>query len=249
MQLLIEAKNISKTYKTMSEEYQAVNNVSLDLYLGEFTVIMGSSGSGKSTLLYLLSGLDDLSSGHVSFCGQQLDKFSEKDISYFRANKIGYVYQSINLVPDMTIYENVALPGYISNENKKTVQERALKLILEMGIHGLEDRFPAQVSGGQQQRAAIARAVINSPDIIFADEPTGSLNQECGTVILDMLTNMNRQGQSIVMVTHDVKAACRADRLIHFEDGEITGILELDKYQRENQKERESEIYSYLTER
>lgn len=247
MKPLYEAKSISKIYATGSEEYHAVKNVSLDLYAGDFTVVMGSSGSGKSTLLYLLSGLDRLSSGQVFFNGRQVNELSEKEASVFRANKIGYVYQAINLVPDMTILENIAFPGYISGVKKSVVRKRALDLMALMDISQLKDRFPAQVSGGQQQRAAIARAIFNSPEVVFADEPTGSLNQEYGSAILDILTEINRQGQSVIMVTHDVKAACRADRLIYFKDGEITGMLELDKYWQENLKARETEIYSYLS--
>lgn len=244
---LIQAKNISKIYLTGNEKCNAVKNVSLNLYKGEFTVIMGSSGSGKSSLLYLLSGLDSLSSGHVYFNNQQIDKMSEGEVAEFRAKKLGYVYQSINLIPDMTLFENIAFPGYIIREKKGDIRKRALELMQSMGIGQLKDRFPAQVSGGQQQRAAIARAIINSPEVIFADEPTGSLNQEYGSAILDILTEMNRKGQSIIMVTHDIKAACRADRLIDFKDGEITGVLELDKYRQENIKERENKIYLYLS--
>ena len=249
MRPLIEAKDISKIYTTGDEEYCAVNNVSIELYPGDFTVIMGSSGSGKTTLMYLLSGLDSLSAGHVSFEEQHIDRLSEKDMAAFRTNKIGYVYQGINLVPDMTILENIEFPGYILGLKKSDVRKKALDLMDAMGIAELKDRFPSQVSGGQQQRAAIARAIINSPEVVFADEPTGNLSQEYGTAILDILTEMNRKGQSVIMVTHDVKAACRADRLIHFKDGKIIGILELDKYRAENLKSREARIYSYLAEK
>lgn len=181
--------------------------------------------------------------------GGCIETLSEKEASAFRANKIGYVYQAINLVPDMTIFDNIAFPGYLSGMKKSAVRKRALELMDSMDITGLKNRFPAQVSGGQQQRAAIARAIFNSPEVIFADEPTGSLNQEWGTAILDIFTEMNRQGQSVVMVTHDAKAACRADCLVHVKDGEITGILKLDKYRKENVKVREEEIHLFLSER
>ena len=246
MKPLIEAKGISKIYASGEEEFCAVNDVSLDLYPGEFTVIMGSSGSGKSTLMYLLSGLDSLSAGEVLFKEKRIDKLSEKSMAAFRANQIGYVYQGINLVPDMTILENIEFPGYILGSKKNDVRQKALDLMAATGIAQLKDRFPSQVSGGQQQRAAIARAIINSPEVVFADEPTGNLSQEFGTAILDILTDMNRQGQSVIMVTHDVKAACRADRLVHFKDGQIVGILQLEKYRSEDLKTREARIYSYL---
>ena len=246
---IITAENISKTYVTGDEEFKAVRDVSLEIYEGDFTVIMGSSGSGKSTLMYLLSGLDSLSAGRVSLKGSQIDALPEKEMADLRARKIGYVYQGINLVPDMTIFDNIAFPGYIAGAPKAAVRKKALDLMKAMGIAGLERRYPAQVSGGQQQRAAIARAVVNSPDIVFADEPTGSLNQEYGHAILNVLTEMNRHGQSVIMVTHDIKAACRADRLICFKDGIVVGIMELDKYQEKDLQARESKIFAWLSER
>ena len=244
---IITAKNISKIYFLGNEEFKAVREVNLDIYEGDFTVVMGSSGSGKSTLMYLLSGLDSLSSGNVFINNQPIDHLSEKEMSNFRASEIGYVYQSINLVPDLTISENIAFPGYVLGSNKDEVKEKAGKLMESMGIKGLENRLPNQVSGGQQQRAAIARAIINNPNIVFADEPTGSLNQENGFAILDILSDINRKGQTVIMVTHDIKAACRADRIIHFKDGTIIGILELDKYQEKDRQERENRIFKFLS--
>jgi putative ABC transport system ATP-binding protein len=219
----------------------------LEIYEGDFTVIMGNSGSGKSTLLYMLSGLDSVTVGEVHFKGQRIDSYTEQQLADFRTTRIGYIYQSINLVPDLTLFENIALPGYIAGQSKNEVKRNALSLMKAMEIDGQQDRLPSQTSGGQQQRAAIARALINSPDVIFADEPTGSLNYDQGVAVLDILTNMNRKGQSVVMVTHDIKAACRADRLIIIKDGKIADVLEFDKFDRTHVQDREAIIFSYVS--
>ncbi|MFL0377422.1 ABC transporter ATP-binding protein [Paenibacillus amylolyticus] len=245
--VIIRAQNLCKTYNSGSEQYHAIRNVDLDIYEGEFTVIMGNSGSGKSTLLYLLSGLDQITAGEVYFRDQRIDAYSEREMSNFRTRRIGYIYQSINLVPDLSIKENIALPGYIAGNKTKDIQSRADELMNAMDINAQRDRLPSQTSGGQQQRAAIARALINSPDIIFADEPTGSLNMEHGTAVLDILTNLNRKGQSVVMVTHDIKAACRADRLIYILDGKIGRILEFDTYDEHQIQDREAIIFALVT--
>lgn len=245
--VVIQATNLCKTYSTGSEQYHAIRNVDIDIYAGDFTVIMGNSGSGKSTLLYLLSGLDSVTAGEVQFQEQPINKYNERELADFRAKKIGYIYQSINLVPDLTIFENIALPGYVAGHPKTEVKQQAVTLLKDMDIESQRNRLPAQTSGGQQQRAAIARALINSPDVLFADEPTGSLNYDQGVAVLDILTKMNRAGQSVVMVTHDIKAACRADRLILIRDGKIGGVLEFDKYEEDSIHDRESIIFSYVS--
>ncbi|CAI6068681.1 Lipoprotein-releasing system ATP-binding protein LolD [Paenibacillus sp. JJ-100] len=244
---LIKTVDLCKTYSSGNEQFLAAKSINLEVYKGDFTVIMGSSGSGKSTLLYLLSGLDGITSGEVIFKGQRIDEYSEKEITDFRSNKIGYVYQSINLIPDFSLLENVAFPGYVAGRSKKDVNKQALDLLNRIGIGAQAERLPSQVSGGQQQRAAIARALINSPEVIFADEPTGALSQEQGAVILDLLTEMNQNNQSIVMVTHDIKAACRADRLVLVKDGTIEGILELGKYSPDKLKARENQIFMFMS--
>ncbi len=245
--LLLKARNLCKTYSSGSEHFHAIRNLDLEIYEGDFTVIMGNSGSGKSTLLYLLSGLDAVTAGEVYFRDQRIDGYKEKRLTAFRAKNIGYIYQGINLVPDLTFWENISLPGYIAGLNRGEVKKRTAALLKAMDIEGQKNRLPSQASGGQQQRAAIARALINSPDILFADEPTGSLNYEQGVAVLDILTDRNRKGQSIVMVTHDIKAASRADRLILIQDGKIGDILEFDKYREHEFKNRENMIFSYIT--
>lgn len=245
--VMIQAKNVCKTYAAGSEQFHAIKNVNMDIFEGDFTVIMGNSGSGKSTLLYLLSGLDTVTAGDVYFRGEKINDFAEKELAAFRSEKIGYIYQSINLVPDLPLFENIALPGYIAGVPKKIVHKKAAALMKQMDIEKERNRLPSQTSGGQQQRAAIARALVNTPDVIFADEPTGSLNYDQGVKVLDILTNLNRQGQSVVMITHDIKAACRADRLILIQDGKVDGILTFDKYLEGDKQDRESIIFSYVS--
>jgi putative ABC transport system ATP-binding protein len=248
-QAIIAARNLCKTYSAGNEQYHAVRNVDLDIHEGEFTVIMGNSGSGKSSLLYLLSGLDNVTAGEVYFRDRRIDQFGERELSDFRAKNIGYIYQSINLVPDLTIWDNVTLPGYIAGKKKEAIATRARELAHTMGIEGQLGRLPSQTSGGQQQRAAIARALINSPDVLFADEPTGSLNYDQGVAVLDLLSGMNKDGQTVVMVTHDIKAACRADRLIYIRDGKIGGILEFGKQGDMNTNDREALIFSFVSQK
>ncbi|GGN91845.1 ABC transporter ATP-binding protein [Saccharibacillus kuerlensis] len=245
--VILKAVNLCKTYNSGGEQFHAVRNVSLDIRQGEFTVIMGDSGSGKSTLLYVLSGMDEQTSGEIHFGGERIDRYKEKQMAAFRSRKIGYIYQSINLVPDLNLFENIALPGYIAGLGKSTVQKRAAELMDEMEIGNLRRRLPSQVSGGQQQRAAIARALIHSPDLLFADEPTGSLNYEHGAAVLDILSEYNRRGQSIVMVTHDIKAAARADRLILIRDGRIGGELDFGEFPEANTAQREEMIFAFVT--
>ncbi|OIA99668.1 ABC transporter ATP-binding protein [Paenibacillus sp. LC231] len=245
--IMLQAANLCKTYTTGKEQYHAIRNVDLSIYAGDFTVIMGDSGSGKSTLLYLLSGLDEVTTGEVCLQGQRFDQFSAKELARFRANRIGFIYQNSNLVPDLSLFDNIALPGYIANQDKEQVRQRANDLMVNLSLDKQSSRLPSQVSGGQQQRAAIARALINNPDIIFADEPTGSLNYEQGVTVLDILSRMHADGQSIVMVTHDMKAACRGNRLIYIRDGKIGGTLDMGPYSPEQASEREAMIFAYVT--
>ncbi|WP_206023688.1 ABC transporter ATP-binding protein [Saccharibacillus alkalitolerans] len=245
--VILKAVHLCKTYAAGGEQFHAVRNVSLDIREGEFTVIMGDSGSGKSTLLYVLSGMDAPTSGEIHFEGERIDRYKEKKMAAFRSRKIGYVYQSINLVPDLTLFENIALPGYIAGLGKAETEKRAAELMNEMEISPLRRRLPSQVSGGQQQRAAIARALIHSPSLLFADEPTGSLNHEHGVAVLDILTACNRRGQSVVMVTHDIKAAARADRLILIRDGRIGGELHFGEFPEANAAQREEMIFAFVT--
>ncbi len=247
---IIRTSNLCKTFVSDGEQFHATRGISIEIFEGEFTIIMGSSGSGKSTLLYLLSGMDSITAGEIYFLDQCIDKLKEKELAIFRRKNMGFVFQAINLVPNLTLLENISLPGYLINKDRKKVHEDARTLMGMMDISFLTERLPSKVSGGQQQRAAIARALINNPRVLFADEPTGSLNSEQGTNVLDILTEINvRKGQTIVMVTHDVKAACRADRILFIKDGQIDGDLRLKRYESRDSDEREKQLFTYLSEK
>lgn len=247
--IILSTTDLCKTYHTDGEAVHAIKNINLDIYEGDFTVIMGSSGSGKSTLLYLLSGMEEATGGMVTVAKVILNKLKEDELSVFRRNKIGFIFQGINLIPNLNIIENVVLPGYLVEKNKQKVDEKALELLNLVGVEEQKLRLPSQVSGGQQQRGAIARALINSPEIVFADEPTGALNSQQGQNILNVFTELNSKGQTIVMVTHDVKAACRADRILFIKDGRIDGDIKLEKYTNNDLSKREKTISDYLTQK
>lgn len=247
--VIMKTKDLCKTFVSGKEGFNAIKNVNIEIYEKEFTVIMGSSGSGKSTLLYLLSGMDGITSGDVIFDGVSIRDFKEKNMAKFRRNSIGFVFQAMNLVPDLTIFENIAIPGYLVERDKSKVNEKAEELLSLIEMGDMKYRYPSEVSGGQKQRAAIARALINSPKVIFADEPTGALNSSQGQNILSILTDLNTKGQTIVMVTHDLKAAVRADRILFIRDGRIDGDLRLERFNEQKREEREKAIFSYLSEK
>lgn len=247
--VIIQAKDLSKTYVSDGIPFYAINNLDIEIYEGDFTVIMGSSGSGKSTLLYLLSGMDNITSGEVYFQDTRMDKMDEKSGAKFRRQSIGFIFQAINLVPNLSLFENVAISGYLLPGDRSWVKNRAEELLEMMELSEQAHRLPSQVSGGQQQRAAIARGLINSPTVLFADEPTGSLNSSQGQNVLDILSEINKKGQTIVMVTHDIKAACRADRILFIKDGKIDSELQLEKYSPENIMQSEQDIFRYLSEK
>jgi putative ABC transport system ATP-binding protein len=246
---IIKTKNLCKSFKMGKEKLDVINNLNLEIYEGDFTIIMGSSGAGKSTLLYALSTMDKYSNGKVELLGKDITSFNENQIASIRKEDIAFIFQGINLLQDMTLFENVAFNGYSKLRSKKSVNEKARSLLKTLGLENDIHKFPSEVSGGQKQRTAIARALINEPKIIFADEPTGALNSSMGTVVLDILTQLNNQGQSIVMVTHDLKAATRGNRIIYLKDGKIDGELSLDRFGESNIKVREESVYKFLNSR
>ena len=208
---------------------------------------MGSSGAGKSTLLYCLSGMDTLSGGKVLYQGQELGSLSEKKMAALRAGEFGFVFQQTHLVSNLTLFENVAVAGYLVREiPEKTVRERAESLLSQMHVEKAKDRLPYQASGGEAQRAAIARAMINQPRLLFADEPTGALNRKNSEEVLGLLTSLNQEGQSILMVTHDVKAAIRGNRILYLEDGKILDEITLPSFDAQAAREREEKVSAWL---
>lgn len=223
--VLVETQNLGKVYWSDGIPNKVINRLHLRIHHGEFTVIMGSSGSGKSTLLYLLSGLDRPSEGEVWLNNQPVHKMTEGELALLRRRSTGFVFQSANLVPYLSVLENVLVPGYLLSGSKNSIRQRALHLLTQMELRDLCNRLPSQLSGGEQQRAAIARALINTPSLLLADEPTGSLNSAASRSVLNLLTHFHEQGQSILMVTHDIKSACRGQRILYFRDGAIIDQL------------------------
>ena len=241
---ILEGRSLCKACPGGGELFHGLD---ITVYDGDFTVIMGPSGAGKSTLLYALSGMDSISGGTVHYKGQPVTGLSENKMSELRAKEFGFVFQQTHLVSSLTLLENVTVAGYLAGkEPPGTVQARAEQLLRQMGVEGAKDRLPAHVSGGEAQRAAIARAMIGDPGILFADEPTGALNRQSSREVLDLLTELNQGGQSILMVTHDMGAAVRGSRILYLEDGRILDELTLSPYEKPD-KEREEQANRWLS--
>ncbi|MCH1966102.1 MAG: ABC transporter ATP-binding protein [Paraclostridium sordellii] len=249
MKSIIKARGLCKSFILGKTANNVLKNINLDIYEGDFTVIMGSSGSGKSTLLYSISTMDNPSAGNLELLGKDITNLNEKEATEIRNKYISFVFQSINLLYDLTIKENITYTGYLNNKDKKSVNKKAEELIDRLELKEIENKYPSEISGGQQQRVAIARALINTPKVIFGDEPTGALNSSTGKKVLDILTELNNEGQSIVMVTHDLKAASRASRLIYLKDGRIDGDLDLGKFNEKDLEGREEKIFEFIKSR
>lgn len=244
---IIETEKLCKTYVLGKTGMNVLKNIDLEIYEGDFTVIMGSSGGGKSTLLYSISSMDKPTSGSVNILGHDMSSMTEKQLSKFRKTEVSFIFQSMNLLHDLTAFENIAYVGY-GTDTKENVNKKALELLDQFGLTEEKDKYPSEMSGGQQQRVAICRALIGNAKVIFGDEPTGSLNSSSGKQVLDSLTSLNNNGQSIVMVTHDLKAATRATRLLYMSDGRIYAELNLGKYSSEKESERKAVVFDFLKE-
>ena len=249
MESIIKTKNLCKSFILGKESNNVLKNINLEIYEGDFTVIMGSSGSGKSTLLYSLSTMDKPTSGTVELVGKDISSISENEATTIRNKDISFIFQSMNLLDDLTVKENLTYPGLLNNKNKKEVNKRAEALLERLQLKEDMNKYPSEISGGQKQRVAIGRALINKPKIVFGDEPTGALNSSTGEAVLDILTELNEEGQSIVMVTHDIKAAARASRLIYLKDGRIDGDLKLNKFKKEENEIREDTVFKFIKSR
>ena len=243
--VVLTAKDLSKTFSNESVQQHVLKNLNLDIYKGDFTVVMGNSGSGKSTLLYALSGMDRPTLGSVTYYvdednkklrskngdGIEISKFSNDKLALFRRNHAGFVFQQNYLNDSMSALDNVMVSGLLRTKDRKVLAAKAKDLLEKVEITKTDYRkFPKQLSGGQQQRVAVVRGVINSPEVLFADEPTGALNSQNTINVLDILSDLNEQGQSIVMVTHTVKAAERGNRIIYLADGVISDECDLGPY-------------------
>ena len=216
---MLEIKNISKVYGEGPAKVVALNNVSLLVNEGDFMAIMGPSGSGKSTLLNIIGGLDHLSSGEVLLDGERIDSLDENALVDIRRGKIAYVFQQYHLIPSLTALENVLLPLTFCEADHR--DQKALDILRRVGLGRRAEHKPSQLSGGEQQRVAIARALVNDPALILADEPTGNMDRKTGNEILGLFNELNREGRSIVMVTHDPEIAEHAKALVLLQDGEV----------------------------
>ena len=231
MEVLLKTEKLSKSFSNGGALQHVLKNIDLELYKGDFTVIMGASGAGKSTLLYALSGMDTPTLGTITFGREVISDYSPDDLAVFRRKHCGFVFQQIYLIDGMSVMDNVLTAGLLVNKDKKELADRAKELLAAVDIsEETQRKFPTQISGGEAQRVGIVRALINSPEILFADEPTGALNSKTGLDVLDTLTTFNEQGQSVVMVTHDMRSARRGNRILYLKDGAILGECDLGKY-------------------
>jgi len=228
---VLSTDKLCKTFSSGGLEQHILKNLDLEIYEGDFTVIMGPSGAGKSTLLYALSGMDKPTLGGISFSGREIGSLSNDKLAVFRRDNCGFVFQQMYLLDNMSILDNILACGFLVGKNRKGVTRRAKQILQQLNLDEMMWRkFPMQVSGGEAQRAGIARALINNPKVVFADEPTGALNSANGKAVLDALSEVNAQGQSVVMVTHDLRSACRGNRVLYLQDGVIHGECDLGKY-------------------
>ena len=218
---MIKVTDLSKVFRTEEIETTALNQVSFEINDGEFVAIMGPSGCGKSTLLNILGLLDNPTDGSYQLLGQEVAKLKEKDRTKFRKGNIGFVFQSFNLIDELNVFENVELPLRYLNISSSERKARVTEMLKRMNISHRAQHFPQQLSGGQQQRVAIARAVVSNPKLILADEPTGNLDSKNGKEVMDLLTQLNEEGTTIVMVTHSQKDASCAQRIVNLFDGQI----------------------------
>lgn len=237
----LTATNIHKTFGEADAETTVLRGVDIDIERGDFVAIMGPSGSGKSTLLYCLSGMDPVTDGTVTLHDGEGDAVEvtalrQRELADLRLTRMGFVFQQVHLLRNLTILDNIVLPGFTASpDDREAVSARARELLDAVGIGELADREITQASGGQLQRAAIARALINSPDLVFGDEPTGALNASMAAEIMDLLVQVNREGRTVVLVTHDANVAARANRVVVLRDGVIDGDTRRDDSQTDDQ--------------
>lgn len=251
METMIEVRKLCKSYVVNKKQNHVLRNIDLDVHKGEFVAVMGPSGSGKSTLLYTISGMDTLSSGTVMFDQEEINQYNEKEMADLRLQKMGFIFQQMHFLNHLTIFDNVIMPGYMANiVKRKEVNAYAKELFQKFMITSIAQHSIQEVSGGELQRACIARAMINHPKVLFADEPTGALNSSSAKDVMDMFLKVHEQGTTIMMVTHDVKVASYAQRICYINDGKIESELAIGPLcDGTKMKEREKKIYNWLMEK
>ncbi|MFF2449426.1 ABC transporter ATP-binding protein [Neobacillus sp. NPDC058068] len=252
MSKILEARSMNKKVALGKDnELHILKDINLEIEEGEFLTVMGPSGSGKSTLLYNVSGMDRITSGSVKFKGSEIGSLREEELAKIRLNTMGFIFQDINLLKNLSLIDNVMFPALVSNDvDKNAVNQKAKKLLKMTGIEKLADHNITQGSGGQLQRVGICRALINDPDIIFGDEPTGALDSKSTEEIMSILAEINQKGTTVMLVTHDVKVAAKSQRILFMVDGNIVAQKKIRKYdpQQGDIKQREESIMKWLAE-
>ena len=244
---VLKATDLCKTFSNESVQQHVLKNLNIEIRKGDFTVIMGDSGAGKSTLLYSLSGMDRPSLGSIRYGDEEISNYNNDKLALFRRKHCGFVFQQNYLNDTMSVLDNIIVSGLLKSRDRKAIASRAKELLKQVGLdENCYNKFPNQLSGGEKQRVTLVRSVINEPEILFADEPTGALNSQNTAAVLDVLTEMNRKGQSIVMVTHTVAAAERGNRILYLRDGIICDEITLSPYEGQNQ-ERHKQLREFLT--
>lgn len=247
----LNVKGLCKTYVVNKRQNNVLRNVDMKIEEGEMVAVMGPSGSGKSTLLYTVSGMDNISAGKVSFFGKELSSLRANEISDVRLNEMGFVFQQMYMMKNLSILDNIILPAFQSNlvlkRNRKDILEYAKGLMNKLSISEIGENDINEVSGGQLQRACICRSLINKPKMLFADEPTGALNRQNSNDVMKEMNQINQEGTTVMLVTHDMKVAARCDKIMYIEDGTIRGEKILGKMKEESKfKEREIELNHWL---
>ena len=249
MKTVLEVKDLCKTYVVNKRQNNVLRNVNLSVDEGEMVAVMGPSGSGKSTLLYTVSGMDRLTAGKVEFCGRDISSFSENELAELRLDDMGFIFQQMYMMKNLTVLDNIILPAVKSKKNKATRREKtehARELMHKLGIADIGDNDINEVSGGQLQRACICRSMMNDPKMIFADEPTGALNRTSSEEVMAELIRLNEEGTTIMLVTHDAKVAARCTRVLFIVDGNIKGEFNIDRS--EALRDRERSLNNWLLE-
>lgn len=217
---LLSARGLKKAYIIGNRNLEVLRGVDVELARGDFVALRGASGTGKSTLLHLIGGLDTPNAGEIFFDGQNVSKFSDVELAYFRNHRVGFVFQAYHLLPELTALENVCLPARVARISTGNAAQRATELLVRVGLKDRFDHKPSELSGGEQQRVAVARALVNGPELLLADEPTGNLDSHTGSEIMDLLKTLQAEKQTtLVIATHDEKVAARAQRVIQLADG------------------------------
>ena len=250
MNTILQTKGLCKTYIVNKHQNNVLKNIDLTITEGEMVAVMGPSGSGKSTLLYCVSGMDRVTAGEVIFNGKETAKLSDKALSQLRLDEMGFIFQQMYMMKNLSVLDNIILPAVKSKKNtesRKQSEERGRSLMRRLGIDDVGDNDINEVSGGQLQRACIARSMINSPKMIFADEPTGALNRTTSMEVMEELVKLNNEGTTIMMVTHDAKVASKCSRVLYIVDGHIEGEYVSPAANTASDKERERALNNWLT--